>query len=247
MGRVNFTEEYVKAGKQNQRGSINNEILDGNRSTHMSSLDGHRADLRSTWMLKIGQSKDGVDLSAIRALNERCLELMVHLARSEAPPAPPAISANLALWRGLHPSARLRASRYAVLLLDMNFSDAAWWRWAAENRPIDRTPGATGYLPPKLSTQLARETITLAWILARADRGLATVLCGMAPPVTRMFCLFGPLDVERLSARHHRHLRLRFDDQPSYWRMHLTISGSNAVGDASKSRALPESRQQSLF
>jgi hypothetical protein len=92
-----------------------------------------------------------------------------------------------------------------------------------------------------------RETVTLAWIIARADQGLATSLCGMTPPVARIFCSFAPPDVERLSARHHRHLRLRFDDHPSYWRMHLRIAGSKPNPTPAIAEVVMENRQQSLF
>lgn len=211
----------------------------------MSNQDGHRADLRH--LLKVGQSRDAVDLGLVRALNRRCVELMAQLARSDGAPAPPAIAKNLALWRGLDRSARERAANQPVLLLDINFADATWWRRACERRSIERKPGAQGYLSPRVAAELMRETITLAWVIARADHGLACMICGMAPPVARILSSFGPADIERLSGQHHRHLRLRFDDLPSYWRMHLKISGSKSISEAPGVETHSESRQQSLF
>ncbi|MBM0105798.1 hypothetical protein JM946_13740 [Steroidobacter sp. S1-65] len=200
----------------------------------MSNQDGHRAELRHL-------------LGLIRALNCRGLELMAQLARSDAAPAPPAISRNLALWRGLDRSARERAANQPVLLLDVRFSDAMWWRWACERRPLERKPGAQGYFSPRVAAELMRETITLAWIIARADHGLASILCGMVPAVTRVVSSLDPAQIEQLADQHHRHLRLRFDDLPSYWRMHLKISGSKPILEVPTVETLSEIRQQSLF
>jgi hypothetical protein len=212
----------------------------------MSNQDGHRAGLRRG-TVNARQAKDAVDLGLVRALNERCLELMVRLAKSEGTPAPTAVSSNRALWRSLDSSARQRAANHPVLLVDIDFADARWWHWVAYNRVAEKKPSASGYLPPRVASELMRETMTLAWIIAREDRGLATALCGMAPSVTRIFCSFGPTDVERLATRYHRHVRLRFDDHPLYWRMYLRIFTDVSISDAPSEEASAESPQQSLL
>lgn len=212
----------------------------------MSNQEEHRTGLRHG-TVNARQAKDAVDLGLVRALNERCLELMVRLAKSEGTPAPAAVSSNRALWCSLDSSARQRAANHPALLVDIDFADAAWWRWVAYNRAAERKTSAPGYLPPRVASELMRETMTLAWIIAREDRGLATALCGMAPSVTRIFCSFGPTDVERLATRHHRHVRLRFDDHPLYWRMYLRIFGDVSVSGVLSDSAPSESRQQSLF
>ncbi|MFC4311677.1 hypothetical protein ACFPN2_21505 [Steroidobacter flavus] len=166
---------------------------------------------------------------------------MVELARSDREHAPPAVASNRALWCGLDGGARERAANCGLLLLDINFTDPAWWRAAAADRPVERTGNLEGYLQPAVAAELMRETITLAWIVAREDRGQATIFCGLAPPVATQFASFSPSDLDRLSARYHRHLRLRFDDQPSYWRMHLTIDGSKWVSRGAGSEVTAES------
>lgn len=230
----------------NCRQSVNNEVFDSKRSTHMSNQEGHRAALQHR-TVNAGQTNGAVDPGLVRALNERCLELMVRLAKSEGIPIPAAVSSNRALWRGLDSSARQRAANHPVLLVDIAFADAAWWRWAAYNRVAERKPSAPGFLPPRVASELMRETMTLAWIIAREDRGLATALCGMAPSVARIFCSFGPTDVDRLSTRYHRHVRLRFDEHPLYWRMYLRIFCNVSVSSVPDEDASSESRQQSLL
>ncbi len=213
----------------------------------MSNQEGRQAGLRHSSVLNSGRSKDAADLELVRALNERCLELMVRLAKSEGSPVPAAVSSNRALWRSLDSSARQRAANHPVLLVDIAFADAAWWRCVAHNRVAEQKANAPGYLPPKVASELMRETMTLGWIIAREDRGLATALCGMAPSVARIFCSFGPTDVERLSTRHHRHVRLRFDDHPLYWRMYLRIFGGVSVSRLPNEDVPSESQQHSLF
>jgi hypothetical protein len=189
--------------------------------------------------------KDAVDLGFIRTLNERCIDLMVGLARSDQPPIPAAVSANRTLWCGLDPPARECAASHPVLLLDINFTDPAWWRWATESRSVEREASAVSYLPLEIASELMRETINLVWVIARKDQSLAIIFCGMAPQVAHMFSSFSPPDVERISAQYHRHLRLRFDDSPAYWRMHLRTSRSRAVPSAPSLEVPSDILQQS--
>lgn len=210
----------------------------------MSNQDGHRADYRRSSMLKAGLSRDAVDGRLLRTLNERGLELIVRLARSNQETAPPAVSANRALWCDLHTAARQRAANSRLLLLDLNFADSAWWRNAAQNRSVSPTACAPSYLAPHVTSELMRETLTFAWMVARADPCQATIFCGMTPHVANLFCAFSPSHLERHSYQHHGHLRLRFDDQPSYWRMHLKAAGRAPALDAP---VLEEDRQQGLL
>lgn len=194
----------------------------------MSSQDGHTSDGRSASLFG-EQPKAVVARSLVRELNERCLELMVHLAKSDFTPVPTAVSVNRNLWCGLDATARGRISEHPVLLLDVYFANSAWWRWAANPRCLERKGSVAAQLPLKIASELMRETTTLAWTIARMDERLCTILFGMTPPVAHLFASFGPLDVERIAARHVRHVRLRYDDHPSFWRAHLRISGSRPM------------------
>lgn len=212
----------------------------------MSNQDGHRAGQGRAPTLNGSRPKDAVDWILLRALNERCLDSMVRVARSDQERAPPAVSSNRALWCDLDTAARQRAAHHRLLLLDINFSDAAWWAEAAESRPVERESNGEGYLQPNVASELMREALTLAWVIARANPGQASIFCGMSPLVVGLFRSFTPSDLERVCARHQRHVRLRFDDQPSYWRMHLTISARQAISERSHLQAPSEDRQQRL-
>ena len=213
----------------------------------MSNQDGRNGDPRRA-LLSDNQSNGGVELGLVRALNERCLELMVQLARSDLTPVPTAVAENRNLWCGLDAIARKRAASHRALLLDISFADPTWWRCAADPKYIERRGAPPVHLPTKIASELMRETVMLAWIIVRADQGLATMLCGMAPPVARLFASFGTPDIERIATRHSRHLRLRFDDHPSFWRTHLRLSGSSPFSSALDTEIQhPENRQHPLF
>lgn len=170
--------------------------------------------------------KGGQALGRVHALNERCLELLAQLARSEQARFNLAIlNQNRKLWRSLNLAARRRASLTPYLLLDVQFQDIEWWRWAKAARAGGRRvvisqPAFSG----KVAAELMRETLMLAWSTAAFDRGAAGVLLGMTPAVSATIAELGPQDVERITARHSPHLRPRWDDFPAFWGRLLTAA-----------------------
>src|SRR5688572_15594112 len=139
----------------------------------MSNQDGHSVDPGRKPMWHVRPLKAALDLGFVRTLNGRCIDLMVGLARSDRVPLPAAVSACRTLWCDLDSTARERAANHPILLLDINFTDPTWWRLAAENQSEEREASAASYLPLEIASELMRETMTLAWALARKDQGLA--------------------------------------------------------------------------
>lgn len=165
-------------------------------------------------------------LRRVHDLNERCIELLTQLARTERGQIHLAIvSQHRPLWRTLSPTARRRAALAPYLLLDVHFQDAEWWRWArgargGARRGIVAPPAFSG----KVAAELMRETIMLAWSTAAFGRGAASVVLGMAPPVCDIIAELGPQDAERVAARHSRHLRPRWEDFPAFWGSLLSVA-----------------------
>jgi hypothetical protein len=159
-------------------------------------------------------------LKRIHALNERCLEVMAQLARAERERTNVEIIDRLrSLWRGMDMLACRRAARAPILLVDVHFRSEEWWRWARDARSGHRR----GLLvrpcfPPRMASELMRETLMLAWSTAGVDRATAFVLLGMTPSVGSIIAELGPQDVERIAARHSGHLRPRWEDCPAFWR-----------------------------
>jgi len=159
-------------------------------------------------------------LRRVHALNERSIEVMVQLARASRERASiDVVNRFRSLLSGLDIAARRRAARCPVLLMDVHFQSGDWWRWAGAPRSAGRRRvlPQNGF-PAKLAGELMRETLMLAWSTAGADRSAACVLLGMTPAVSNIIAELGPQDVERISARHSRHLRPRWEDLPAFWK-----------------------------
>lgn len=157
-------------------------------------------------------------LGRIHALNERCLELLGQLARSDRQRTNlPIVDQHRSLYRGLTNDARKQAANTPFLLLDIRFSDAHWWQSArdprASRRRVSLQPAFTG----KVGAELMRETLTLAWSAVTFERGGASFLFGMTAPVCSMIAALGPQDIERIASRHSAYLQPRWDDFPAYW------------------------------
>lgn len=165
-------------------------------------------------------------LRRVHALNARCLEVMVLLARGERELIVlPIVDGHRGLWRGLNEGARTLAARTPFLLMDVHFQDAEWWRWTKDSRNNRRRKivlrAAFG---GKTAGELMRETLMLAWSTVALDRGAATILFGMTPAVVSAITELDPQDVERIAARHSRHLRPRWEDLPAFWCKLLTAA-----------------------
>lgn len=161
------------------------------------------------------------------ALNERCLDALAQMAGSNRQRTPPAIIAqHRTLWRGLDGAARKRAADVPFLLLDVYFRDVQWWRGALHRPDRRRVGAADPVFTGKIAGELTRETLMFAWSTVLLDRRIATLLLGMPPAVSAILADFEPQDVERIAQRHSRHLRLRWQDLPAFWRGLLTAARS---------------------
>jgi hypothetical protein len=165
-------------------------------------------------------------LRRVHVLNERCLEVLAQLARTErARLNLTIISQHRNLWRSLSVAERKRAALMPYLLVDVHFQDVDWWRWAKAPRAGSRhsvvsQPVFTG----KVAAELMRETLMLAWSTVVLDPGIAGVLLGMTPAVREIVAGLAPQDAERITARHSRHLRPRWEDFPAFWGGLLTAA-----------------------
>ncbi len=157
-------------------------------------------------------------LRRVHALNERVLEVLVQLARTDRERIELAIiNQHRSLWRGLSTMARRRASLAPFLLVDVRFDDAGWWRSVKDPRVARREVIHPTALTGKMTGELMREALMLAWSTVAFDRNAASILLGMTPAVAAIIAEFGPHDVERIAARYCRHLRPRWEDFPAFW------------------------------
>lgn len=154
----------------------------------------------------------------VHALNERCIEAMAALARSDREQMSLAlVSQHRTLWRSLNSVARKRAAEMPFLLMDVHFQDAHWWRLAQSHKSLRRPRALTPAFTGKVAGGLMRETLMLAWNTVLLGRGTASILLGMAPAVADIVAELGSQDIERISAKCSRSLRPRWQDFPPFW------------------------------
>lgn len=168
-------------------------------------------------------------LELVGEVNGRLLEMLTRLAGPERPrSAPQIVGTHRELWRRLDAAARERAAQFPILLADIRFQDEDWWR-RAKSPQSGHGHGATSriYFPAKPAGELTRETLMLAWHVARLDRRAATLLLGMSPAVAAMIAALGLQELGQIAARHSRQLRPRWEDVPAFWRSLLVAARSD--------------------
>lgn len=158
-------------------------------------------------------------LLRVHALNERCLEILAHMARMDRERIGlDIVNLYRSQWRGLNATGRKCAARTPFLLVDIHLHDADWWRWARTPRLIRRRDTVRhAAFGEKTAGELMRETLMLAWSTVAFDRGAASVLLGMTSPVCTIIADLTPQDVDRITARYSRHLRPRWENLPTFW------------------------------
>jgi hypothetical protein len=172
-------------------------------------------------------------LQEVYEINERCIELLVQAARSERLETFFLVNPLREVLREMTPETRARAARRAFLLVDLEFSDADWWRRAKTypTRSEHLSPDRPSF-PRPAALQLARSTLTLAWHSVRADRDAAGVMLGMHSAVSSLIASLSLTEIDRIVERRFRHVRPRWDDRPSVWLQLLRASQSENIRQA---------------
>jgi len=80
-------------------------------------------------------------LELVYELNERCLRLLKDLAASGRPGEWPLILQHRELWSALTEEAIKRAARLSFVILDVHFTDEAWWPQVVQLTDVPRGAG----------------------------------------------------------------------------------------------------------
>ena len=186
------------------------------------------ADFRELSPLLRGKGETDWPLAPLYHVNERCLTLLSEAARQEAHCASPLVIALRRPLLGMTPEWRTRASRRALLILDMAFRDHPWWVGArTQPRRTIRTLLEPDLFPAASARHLARATLVLAWHSVRADRTAAGVLLGISSPVTEIIAGLTLEELDWIAERRFRALRPRWEDRPALWRKLLLSAESS--------------------
>jgi hypothetical protein len=165
-------------------------------------------------------------LEIAHRLNDRCIAMLTHLAASQATTIDCNPVTRLSeLWAQVSASARERAARCPVLLVDLNFNSADWW-----NRAAQRSAGGTcqmfahSFFPEAWASAILREVLIEAWSAARSMPYAVSLIFGMTSQVCATIANLKIPDIDRIALDHACDLRPRWSDNAHFWRALLNAS-----------------------
>ena len=165
-------------------------------------------------------------LAPLKEVNNRCIEMLAAAARKERAGSPTLVAQLKDVLLRVTPEVRARAAQRPVLLTDMQFTNALWWRAARAHpaRPAP-LPSWRGSFPRPAAVSLARATLMLAWHSLRSSPESA-VLLGVLPGVAELITGLSLTDIDSIVERRFQHVRPRWEDRPAVWRRLLLAAES---------------------
>lgn len=153
-------------------------------------------------------------------LNEQCIDLLCDIAiESPRETLCSLLALNRDLWIRLDGAARKRLALFPFVIADVRFKDVAWWLGLSRQQPaVIRAPEVLSVGGVPCCDHLALETLMFAWQLAREDRRVAQIVFGMAPAVADCIGALTMQQVRITAGEGVRFFRVRWDDQPQFWR-----------------------------
>jgi hypothetical protein len=111
--------------------------------------------------------------------------------------------------RGVRARARIAALPFVIV--DLRFKDNDWWREITEQLSVATTPSTP-------FADLALETLLFARQAAREDITVAKAMFAMTSPVAKRVASLNMSKVKSIAATHAHELRIRWDEDPEFWR-----------------------------
>jgi len=162
----------------------------------------------------------GDTLSALAALNELCLSLLIEQAAAPAPACSHALLRDLVeLWPKLDAKAIQRAAACPYLLLDTGFADPRRWMWAHGHQVLERERGPTlpFFTVPRASAVM-RKVLTFGWHLAQSRQSAARVLLGMSAACVQLVGSCSLSQLDDLAEKRPAWLQPRWLPRVQIWR-----------------------------
>lgn len=161
------------------------------------------------------KGRDSLEL--VYQLNERALKLLSDAVTNSTTDWP-LNAQHRDLWLALATDITHRAARFPFVVLDVHFTNHAWWRSVAANPDgFVKEDSANTCRSRVVSEQLMSETLVFAWHTARWDRRVACLTFGMVPGVVEVIAALTPQQLALISARLSGALRLRWQSEPDFW------------------------------
>lgn len=148
-------------------------------------------------------------------VNQQCIELLVKAAWSDRADLP-LVHQLRACLRSMSLEAQTCAARKAFLLVDMEFTHSAWWRFLRSQPSRAMLPPRPEYFPRSSAIQLARAALVLLRHSILSNAGEACLL-GVHPRVGEIIGAFSMAEIERIAERQGRYIQPRWEDRPALW------------------------------
>lgn len=175
-------------------------------------------------------------LEAVCQVNEHLVSALSELSRHGSASSP-IVGQNLDALRCLDMTACKRAARIPVLLLDLHFQHAAWWRNVVRPDGEFRATAASN-LPATYAAELTRESLIVAWLAVQHTRQSMSLLFGMSDAVATLIGELTPQQLSRIAERSSCELRIRWETKPEFWKRLLTAGRSGSEVELSEIQLL---------
>ena len=204
-------------------------------STDNSPAEASVSDMHKEYLGSAPARAEVADLSSIYEVNRKCIEELVRLSHRSGAAAWPFVATLRDVLSPMTPATELYAARLGILLVDLRFMSVDWWQMQGSACARSRRPTSSrGGWSSAMATQLTRLTLVTAWHTLRAN-SYAACLFGMTRDVAELISALSLTKIEFLVRQLHRHLRPRWEDQPTIWR-HLLLAAQTK--DMRSQRAL---------
>ncbi len=168
------------------------------------------------------KGRDSLEL--VYQLNERALKLLSDAVTNNTADWPVSVR-HRELWLALAVDVTHRAARFPFVIVDVHFTDQAWWRSASVSpEGIERGGLDNTCWSREVSERLMSETLVFAWHTAKWDRRVARLTFGMLPEVADVIAALTPQQLAVLPARLSGALSLRWQGEPDFWRRLLAAA-----------------------
>jgi len=159
-------------------------------------------------------------LQTAHRLNERCFSLLAETVRTGGASIELHAMYRLReLWAQVDARVCERAGRCPVLLLDLNFQRADWWRWVGQGD--DRASGVnvqSALFAIERATPLLREILMEAWSIGRSIPHAVNLVFGMEPRVSSAIADLSVPELDQVAVVYARYLRPRWEENGVFWR-----------------------------
>ena len=169
-------------------------------------------------------------LQTAHRLNERCFSLLAETVRTGGASIELHAMYRLReLWAQVDARVCERAGRCPVLLLDLNFQRADWWRWVGQGDGRASSVNVPSALfAVERATPLLREILMEAWSIGRSIPHAASLVFGMEPRVSSAIADLSVPELDQVAVVYARYLRPRWEDSRVFWqRLLLAAIGAD--------------------